>query len=55
MKKSVAENKKKKKWGFENLIWNLSGGDITKFESIFEMKLILVFNVLSMRKSLGVE
>ncbi len=55
MKKSIAENKKKKKWGFENLIWNLSGGDITKFEPIFDMKLILVFNVLSMRKSLGVE
>lgn len=55
MKKAVAENKKKKKWGFENLIWNLSGGDITKFEQLFEMKLIMVFNVLSMRKSLGVE
>ncbi len=55
MKKAVAENKKKKKWGYENLIWNLSGGDVTKFEQIFDMRLILVFNVLSMRKSLGVE
>lgn len=55
MKKAVAENKKKKKWGFESLVWNLSGGDITKLEQIFEMKLILVFNILSMRKSLGVE
>lgn len=55
MKKALAENKKKKKWGFEKLIWNLSEGDITRFDKIFEMKLILVFNVLSMRKSLGVE
>jgi hypothetical protein len=55
MKKALAENKKKKKWGYENLIWNLSSGDVTKFEEIFDMKLILVFNVLSMRKSLGVE
>jgi hypothetical protein len=55
LKKLVAENKKRKKWGYENLIWNLSNGDITKFNGIFDMKLILVFNILSMRKSLGVE
>lgn len=55
LKKMIAENKKRKKWGYENLIWNLSDGDITKFNQIFDMKLILVFNILSMRKSLGVE
>lgn len=55
LKKAILEEQKKRKWGYENLIWSLSNGDITKFNQIFEMKLILVFNILSMRKSLGIE
>ena len=54
-KKLMIEDKKRRKWSWENLIWNLSSNDITKFEQIFSQKLILVFNILSMRKSLGVD
>jgi hypothetical protein len=40
------------KWSWENMIWNLSQEDITKMKSIFGTEVILVFNMLSMKKSL---
>ena len=48
------ENQVKQKWSWEGLIWELSNHDITKFDEIFNSKLIMVFNTLSMKKSLGV-
>jgi hypothetical protein len=41
------------KWSWENLLWGLSGEDITKIKNIFELNVIFVFNILSMRKSLS--
>lgn len=52
-KKEVRKQQQLAKWSWESTIWNLSNQDITKFEQIFNTKLILVFNVLSMRMLLG--
>ena len=41
-----------KKWGWENVLWKLSGGDITKYESILEMPFIFVMNQLSFQKDM---
>ena len=40
------------KWSWENMIWNLAQEDITKMKDIFGIEVILVFNMLSMKKSL---
>lgn len=41
------------KWSWENLLWGLSGEDITKIKDIFNLNVIFVFNMLSMKKSLS--
>jgi len=48
-KKELQKQRIATKWAWESTIWGLSNQDITKFEAIFDTKLILVFNVLSMR------
>jgi len=40
------------KWGWERLIWSMCDGDITKFDQVINMKLILVFNFIAMKKEL---
>lgn len=40
------------KWSWENLLWGLSGEDIIKIKDIFNLNVIYVFNMLSMKKSL---
>lgn len=52
--KAVEEEKKQKKWGWEQLIWNLCQEDLTKFNAVCELPLILVFNFLGMRKELNI-
>lgn len=47
------QNKKAKKWGWESLIYDLCEGDFTKIKAVGELPLILVFNMLAMRKELG--
>lgn len=51
--KAVEEEKRQKKWAWEQLIWNLCKEDLTKFHEVCELPLILVFNFLGMRKELN--
>jgi hypothetical protein len=41
------------KWSWERLLWDLTDGDITKMESLLMTPVILVFNILAMRQSIG--
>lgn len=51
--KAQEEGKKARKWGWESLIYDLCEGDFTKIKAVGELPLILVFNMLAMRKELG--
>jgi len=51
-KKKKLVEERQKKWSWEHLLWNMSGEDVTKFNKLFQTKAILVFNILSMKKSL---
>jgi hypothetical protein len=48
-KKTLMIQRQKAKFGWENTIYGLAKGDITKFNDIFGQKLILVFNILNMK------
>lgn len=48
----IKEDKIKSKWNWESITYNLCNGDITKFNNTFNQPLILVLNVLSMKKVL---
>lgn len=50
--KQLQKEKVLVKWSWENMIWNLAQEDITKMKEIFGLEVILVFNMLSMKKSL---
>ena len=52
-KEAVEQGKKAKKWGWEQLLYDLCEGDITKTDEVGELPLIFVFNMLSMRKEMG--
>ncbi len=52
--KELEEEKKHKKWAWEQLIWSLCNEDLTKFHAVCELPLILVFNFLGMKKELSV-
>lgn len=52
--KEEMEQRALEQWSWENVLWGLSGGDISRFNDIFGVSVILVFNVLSMRKVLEV-
>ena len=51
--KAQEESKKARKWGWEALIYDLCEGDFTKIKAVGELPLILVFNMLAMRKEMG--
>lgn len=51
--KAQEEGKKARKWGWESLIYDLCEGDFTKIKAVGELPLILVFNMLAMRKEMG--
>lgn len=51
--KAQEQSKKAKKWGWENLIFELCEGDLTKIKAVGKLPLILVFNMLAMRKEMG--
>lgn len=46
---------RKKRWSWESILWGLSDGDVTKYDTLFNLPVILVFNTLSMRKDLGLD
>lgn len=51
--KAQEQSKKARKWGWESLIYDLCEGDFTKIKAVGELPLILVFNMLAMRKEMG--
>ena len=52
--KEIEEEKRQKKWAWEQLIWSLCNEDLTKFNAVCDLPLILVFNFLGMKKELNV-
>jgi hypothetical protein len=53
-KKEAEKQKASNKWGWEQLIWSMCNGDITKYDEVIKMKLVLIFNFLAMRKELDI-
>jgi len=53
-RKEAEKQKASNKWGWEQLIWSMCNGDLTKYDQVIQMKLILVFNFLAMRKELDI-
>lgn len=54
LKKEIEDEKSKAKFSWDSIIYNLSGGDITKMDEITNLSLIYVFNTLSMKKALDI-
>jgi hypothetical protein len=52
--KEKEEEMKSSKWGWEQLIWTMCNGDLSKFDAITDTKLVLIFNFLAMRKELEI-
>jgi hypothetical protein len=48
------DEKKSSKCGWEQLIWTMCNGDLSKFDAITDTKLVLIFNFLAMRKELEI-
>lgn len=44
-----------KKWAWESLLHKLSGGDLTKYDTLLKMPVIFIFNQLGFRKELNIE
>lgn len=53
-RKEAEKKKAFNKWGWEQLIWSMCNGDLTKYEQVIQMKLILVFNFIAMRRELEI-
>jgi hypothetical protein len=51
---AVALKKSEKKWGWERLIYSLCNEDLTKFNEVTNLSLIMTFNMLGMKKELNV-
>lgn len=52
--KAEEEEKKLSKFSWERLIYDLSGGDLTKVDQLTDLPIILVFNMLSMKQTYGI-
>lgn len=52
--KEEQEEQKVKKWGWEKVIYDLAGEDITKADQITDLPLIMVLNFMSMKYELKV-
>jgi hypothetical protein len=52
-KKEVENEKKRSKFAWESLLYNLAGEDITKIDAITDLSLTFVFNMLSMKHVLS--
>lgn len=53
LKETLAANARSQ-WSWENVLWGLTNGDVSKFDAVFGCNVILVFNTLSMRKVLDI-
>lgn len=54
-RKAEEEEKKLTRWSWERLLYELSGGDMTKIEAITNLPLIMVFNFIAMRTELKLD
>lgn len=52
--KAEEEEKKLNVFSWERLIYDLCGGDITKVDQMTDLPVILVFNMLSMKRTFGI-
>jgi hypothetical protein len=52
--KELQLKKSEIKWGWERLIYNLCNEDLTKFEDVTNLPLVLTFNMLGMKKELNI-
>ena len=52
--KEIEKEQKLAKWSWEQTIYGLTNGDITKSEKVGALPLIYVFNILSMKKELDI-
>lgn len=52
--KEAEREKASNKWGWEQLIWSMCNEDITKYDQVINMRLILVFNFIAMKKELDI-
>jgi hypothetical protein len=52
--KEIEQEQKLAKWSWEQTIYGLTNGDITKSEKVGALPLIYVFNILSMKKELDI-
>jgi|AntAceMinimDraft_16_1070373.scaffolds.fasta_scaffold02806_2 hypothetical protein len=50
--KEIAEEKVKSKWSWENILHNLTNGDLTKYDDIMNLNLVFIFNQLSFKKEM---
>lgn len=54
IKKEIEAEKKKAPFSWLAIAWGLCGNDITKLDGVFKTPIILIFNVLAMKKTLKV-
>lgn len=54
MKQEIEVEKKKSKWSWEAIIWELSGKNLSYYDQVLNIPIILVFNTLSMKKTLEI-
>jgi len=52
--KEIEQEQKLAKWSWEQTIYGLTNGDITKSEKVGALPLIYVFNILAMKKELDI-
>jgi hypothetical protein len=52
--KDLQLKKSEIKWGWERLIYSLCNEDLTKFEDVTNLPLIMTFNMLAMKKELNI-
>jgi hypothetical protein len=52
--KEIEKEQAQAKWSWEQTIYGLTNGDITKSDKVGNLPLIYVFNILSMKKELDI-
>ena len=50
--KEEKQEKYKTKWGWDTVVYNMAKGDITKFNEIYNLPLVMVLNFMSMQSEL---
>jgi hypothetical protein len=52
--KDLQLKKSELKWGWERLVYSLCNEDLTKFNEVINLPLIMTFNMLAMKKELNI-